>query len=94
MIKESYVDNVLSKLNSFHTSPKFAIKIKMMMVTAQKMMFSITNFFSKCDQIRRKIRIWSHLLKKSVMKNFFFCAVGVAHYLDLKLIDNLKLIHW
>lgn len=55
MIKESYIDNVLSKLNSFHTSPKFAIKIKMMMVTAQKMMFSITNFFSKCDQIGGKL---------------------------------------
>ena len=43
--------------------------------TAQKMKFSIKNFFSKCDQIRRKLRIWSHLLKKSLMKNFAFCAV-------------------
>ena len=33
--------------------------------TAQKMKFSIKDFFSKCDQIRRKLRIWSHLLKKS-----------------------------
>ena len=41
---------------------------------AQKMNFSITNFFSKCDQIRRNL-IWSHLLKKSVMENFIFCAV-------------------
>ena len=23
----------------------------------------------------RKLRIWSHLLKKSVMKNFIFCVV-------------------
>ena len=30
---------------------------------AQKMKFSIKDFFSKCDQIRRKLRIWSHLLK-------------------------------
>ena len=43
--------------------------------TAQKMQFSITDFFSKCDQIRRKLQILSHLLKKSVMENFFFCAV-------------------
>ena len=43
--------------------------------TAQKMKFSITNFFSKCDQIRRFLRIWSHLLRKSVMENFIFCAV-------------------
>ena len=26
--------------------------------TAQNMKFSIVNFFSKCDQIRRKLRIW------------------------------------
>ena len=36
------------------------------------MKFSITDFFSKCDQIRRKLRIWSHLLKKSVVENFIF----------------------
>ena len=39
------------------------------------MKFSIKDFFSKYDQIRRKLRIWSHLLKKSLMENFFFCAV-------------------
>ena len=31
--------------------------------TAQKINFSIKGFFSKYDQIRRKLRIWSHLLK-------------------------------
>ena len=39
---------------------------------AQKMKFSNEDFFSKCDQIRRKLRIWSHLLKKSLMENFIF----------------------
>ena len=43
--------------------------------SAQKMNFSIKDFFSKCDQIRKKLQIWSHLLKKSLMKNFIFCAV-------------------
>ena len=43
-------------------------------VITQKMKFSIKDFFSKCDQIRRKLRILSHLLKKSLMKNFIFCA--------------------
>ena len=43
--------------------------------TAQKMKFSIKDFFSKCDQIRRNLRIWSHLRKKSLMENFIFCAV-------------------
>ena len=36
------------------------------------MKFSIKDLFSKCDQIRRKLRIWSHLLKKSLMENFIF----------------------
>ena len=44
-------------------------------VTAQKMEFSIKNFFSKCDQIRSLLRIWSHLLKKSLMKIFVVCTV-------------------
>ena len=43
--------------------------------TAQEMKFSIKDFFSKYDQIRRKLRIWSHLLKKYLMENFIFCAV-------------------
>ena len=38
------------------------------------MKFYIKDFFSKCDQIRKKLRIWSHLLKKSMMKNFIFCG--------------------
>ena len=43
--------------------------------TAQKMKFSIKDFFSKYDQICRKLRIWSHLLKKSLTENFIFCAM-------------------
>ena len=41
----------------------------------QKAKFSIKDFFSTCDQICRKPRIWSHLLKKSLMEKFIFCAV-------------------
>ena len=36
------------------------------------MKLSIRDFFSKCDQIRRNLRIWSHLLKKSSMETSFF----------------------
>ena len=57
-------DNVLIKF--FHDSDT---------ITAMRMKFSITDFFSKCDQIRRKLRILSHLLKKSLMENFIFCLV-------------------
>ena len=39
--------------------------------TAQKMKFSIMDFFSKCDQVCSFLQIWSHLLKKSLMENFF-----------------------
>ena len=38
------------------------------------MKFSIKDFYSKYDRIRRKLRIWSHLLQKSLMENIF-CAV-------------------
>ena len=46
--------------------------------TTQKTKFSIKNFLSKCDQIRSFLRIWSHLLKKSLMENFIFCAVLIT----------------
>ena len=54
-----------------------ALSIELSTVThiLQKMKFFIKDFFSKYDQIRRKLRIWSHLLKKSLMENFIFCAV-------------------
>ena len=40
------------------------------------MKFYIMDFSSKCNQIRRKLQIWSHLLEKSIMENFIFCAVN------------------
>ena len=50
-------------------------KTKTTFFTAQKMKFSIKDFFSKCDQIRSLQQIWSYFLKKSLMENFIFCAV-------------------
>ena len=38
------------------------------------MKFSVSDFFSKCDQIHRKLRIWSHLLEKSLIENFLHTA--------------------
>ena len=65
--------------------------------TAQKIKFSIKNFSSKCDQIRRFLRNWSHLLEKSLMGNFIFCAalrrilkVNIWH-LWICLIKTMKL---
>ena len=50
---------------------------KILDATAQKMKFSIKDYFNKWDQIRRKLRIWSHIRKKSWMENFIYCAVCV-----------------
>ena len=56
-------------INNYNTLPNISLY--------KKMKFSIKDFFSKCDQIRRKLRIWSQLLKKSLMENFsfFLCSV-------------------
>ena len=40
-----------------------------------KMKFAIKDFFSKCDC--EFVRIWSRLLKKSLIENFIFYAVMV-----------------
>ena len=57
-----------SKKPFFQTSEKFGYNflknditfmyLTFICNTAQKMTFSIKDFFSKCDQIRRKMRIW------------------------------------
>ena len=52
------------------------------------MMCSIKDFFSKCDQIRSFLRIWSNLLKKSFMENFISDAVSVFDINGL-VIDHL-----
>ena len=51
-----------------HTMKKYTVQI---------MKFSIKDFFSKCNQIRSFLRIWSHLLKRSLIENSIFCAVIV-----------------
>ena len=44
--------------------------------TAQNMIFSTNEFFSKGEEIRSFLQIWSHLLKKSLIENFVsLCSV-------------------
>ena len=64
--------------------------------TAQKIKFSIKDFCSKSDQIRRKLRIWSHLRKKSWIENFIFCAVYSALHFScfMKVDDNKTRMKW
>ena len=42
------------------------------------MRFSINDFFGNCDQIQSFLRIWSHLLKKSLIENSIFLCSGIA----------------
>ena len=67
----------MATITSFSNALKNTTKLGEILLphTAQKMKFYIKDFFSKYDQIRSVLRIWSHLLKKSLMKNFIFCAV-------------------
>ena len=48
-------------------------------VIAQKVKFSIKDFFSKCD------RNWSYLLKKSLMKNLFI----IIYHIKIEIISYL-----
>ena len=59
--------------------------------TAQKMKFSIKAFFRKCDQIRRKLWIWFHLLRKSLMESFIFLC-SEQHYVSMTIVQRIKLI--
>ena len=54
------------------------------------MKFFIKDFFSRCDQIRRKLPIWSHLHEQSLMKNFIFCALELNYYPFMISLDKCK----
>ena len=59
----------------------------------KKMKFSIKHFFSKCDQIRSFLRIWSRLLQKPLSgKLHFLYSVKYSNHIDIgrKLFGNLS----
>ena len=72
------------------------------------MTFSIKDFFSKCNQILSFLRIWSRLLKKSLIENFIFCVVSAnmkkqqllkTHFFPIKClccphVETSQLIFW
>ena len=53
----------------------WSCNVLLLLTLHKKMKFSIKDFFGKYDQIRRKMRVWSHLLQKRLMENFVFCVV-------------------
>ena len=65
-----------------------------------KMKFSLKDFFSKCDHIRKKKQIWSHLLKKPYWKTSFFVQrntfkrpqflTNIADYSSIGLPDTIS----
>ena len=61
---------ILSKTTLLILPISFLVRLISLAVTAQKMKFSIKDFFSKWYQIRRK-----HSLNKCLMENIIFCAV-------------------
>ena len=42
--------------------------------------FSVKNLFSKCERIPIKLRMYSHLLTKSLTENFIFCVVNIIGF--------------
>ena len=59
---------------------------------AQKTKFCVEDFFSQCDQIRKAMGNWSHLLKKSLLENFNFFAVprlSLKLYYEAELGSNM-----
>ena len=48
-------------------------------VTAEKVKLSIKDFFSKCDQTQRKLRIWSHLRKNFLNGKLILRSVSNIH---------------
>ena len=71
-----------NRSNPVSARPKMNTQ-KAFITLQKKWSFSLRFSLSKCDQIRSFLRIWSHLLKKSMMENFTFCAV--LEFLDLNL---------
>ena len=73
----SYEQRFLRAISQFFETVTLA-------TTTEKMKFPIKDFFSKCDQIRRKLRIWLHLLKESLTENFIFSGVYPAAILPVQ----------
>ena len=44
------------------------------------MSFVVKDLFSKCEHIRTKLRIYSHLLNKSLTENFILCVVNIIGF--------------
>ena len=86
VIEILYILQLCHQVTGMILSIKFSLEnILNVAYTVQKMKFSVKDFFSKCNQIRGFLRTWSHLLKKSLIENFIYCAV---YFIGLNWIDS------
>ena len=76
----NYAFMIKFRFSSILFCPNISAGFEEATTTAQKMTFSMKDFFSDCDQSHRKLWIWSHLLKKPLMENFIFCAVDAQEF--------------
>ena len=60
--------------------------------TRNEVFLHLKDFLSRCDQIRRKLGIWSFLLKKYLMENFTFCRVEQIHVFLCKCLWILDIV--
>ena len=61
-------------------SPSDIDHLQLFTITAQQMKFCMKDFFSKCDQIHRKLRIWSHAVHKLVPTSTFLIPSEMRIY--------------
>ena len=54
------------------------------------MKFFLKDFFSKCDQIHKKLLIWPHLLKKYSVENLIFLQWNITILIN-DVIENRKI---
>ena len=59
-----------------HLQKWFSLILQNVNITAQKLKFSIMDFFNKFDELGRKLWIWSCLLKKSLILPFIMLKRG------------------
>ena len=87
MLTKSFVNTLIRSLGNMITKSlvnSLAAALRNI-ITAQKLKFAIEDFFSKCNQIRRK-------LKKSLMEKFIFYAVNVKTISEHKDVKELSFL--
>ena len=86
-IETSYLIGTANQLSGFYVTEIFALHELYTLYLdcfytmnkahqhCKKMKFTVMDFFSKCNEIRRKLRIWSHLVRKFSRENFIFLVM-------------------